>query len=289
MECFETGGLVLRSIESLTEESVTSVRNLQQILVVQGTQIACKFRNIKPKGRKWFGSISLNHQNLLDKVWEKSAETVINALKDMETYDEEVVTNIKSILTQFTKTYSQLYDNWIREIRSNIHFTNDEFKIVLRWFTLSGLKALMKRNSIYYGNITTAEQKNLVSRYLTNWIERSVQSNAKYNKRYQLNVSQIQEAINARAELEKAYFIKRFDDLDRDLRKVEKIKKSLKIGDWAVGTVKNLFTYDANFYEFERSQRAEMGLPEFGGEGVDRRQEVVDGGYDNRAAEHEDE
>lgn len=72
------------------------------------------------------------------------------------------------------------------------------------------------------------------------------------------------------------------------------IKKSLKIGDWAVGTVKNLFTYDANFYEFERSQRSAMGLPEFGGGDVegnpvfDRRQEVIDGGYDNRPAADED-
>jgi hypothetical protein len=266
-----------------------SVRNLQQILIVQGTQIACKFRNIGPNGRKWFGSISLNHQNLLNKVWEKSAETVINALNDMETYDEEVITNLQSIITQFTETYSQLYDNWIREIRSNIHFTDNEYKIVLRWFTLSGLNALMKRDSIYYRNITTADQKNHVSRYLTNWIERSLQSNAKYNKRYQLNVSQIQEAINARAELEKAYFIKRFDVLDKDLKQVEKIKMSLKIGDWAVGTVKNLFSYDANFYEFERSQRTAMGLPEFGGEeAVGRRREVVDGGYDNRPAADED-
>jgi hypothetical protein len=53
MGCFsaESGELVLRSIESLTETSVgsTSIRNLQQIFVVQGTQIACEFRNIKPK------------------------------------------------------------------------------------------------------------------------------------------------------------------------------------------------------------------------------------------------
>ena len=71
------------------------------------------------------------------------------------------------------------------------------------------------------------------------------------------------EAINARAELEKNSFIQKFDKLDRDLRKVELMKKKLKIGDWAVGNVKNLFTYDADFFEFEREQRAAMGLPEF--------------------------
>ena len=52
---------------------------------------------------------------------------------------------------------------------------------------------------------------------------------------------------------------------------MELIKKNLKIGDWAVGNVKNLFHYDADFFEFERAQRAEMGVPDFDGRitGVD--------------------
>jgi hypothetical protein len=51
--------------------------------------------------------------------------------------------------------------------------------------------------------------------------------------------------------------------LDRDLRKLELLKKKYKIGDWNVGTTKNLFSYNADFFEFERAQRAAMGLPDF--------------------------
>jgi hypothetical protein len=296
-ECFPKGGVaVLRGLDTLTEitHGSTAVRNLHQVFVVQGTQIAYEFRNNAPKGAKWFARINYSHQNLLKKIWEKSAEMVLEALKEIEELEEEDAETIKTMLTRFTETYSRIYDIWIREIRSNIHFTEDEYKIVLRWLTLSGLTALMTRDSVYYRDVTTAEERNRVSGFLSQWIERTVEFNASNNRRYQLNVSQIAEAINARAELEKAHFIKKFDDLDKDLRKVELIKKSLKIGDWAVGTVKNLFTYDANFYEFERSQRSAMGLPEFGGGEVggnpafDRRQQVIDGGYDNRPAADED-
>ncbi len=82
------------------------------------------------------------------------------------------------------------------------------------------------------------------------------------------------------------------------------MKKKLKIGDWAVGTVKNLFSYDADFFEFERDQRAAMGLPEFsadvtGGAAGDQdrfgfyefaAQEIgMDDTSNHRAAQDEDE
>jgi hypothetical protein len=296
-ECFPKDGVaVLRGLDTLTEitHGSTAVRNLHQVFVVQGTQIAYEFRNIAPHGEKWFARINRSHRTLLHKIWEKSAAIVIEALKEIDELEDEDTETINTMLTRFTETYSRIYDIWIREIRSNIHFTEDEYKIVLRWLTLSGLTALMTRDSVYYRDVTTAQERNRVSGFLSQWIERTIEFNAANNKRYQLNVSQIAEAINARAELEKAHFIKKFDDLDKDLRKVELIKKSLKIGDWAVGTVKNLFTYDASFYEFERSQRSAMGLPEFGGGEVggnpvfDRRQEVIDGVYDNRPAADED-
>ena len=44
---------------------------------------------------------------------------------------------------------------------------------------------------------------------------------------------------------------------------MELLKKKYRIGDWNVGTTKNLFSYNADFFEFERSQRAAMGLPDF--------------------------
>jgi hypothetical protein len=112
---------------------------------------------------------------------------------------------------------------------------------------------------------------------------------------YQKTPEQIAEAINARAELEKAYFIEKFDKLEKDLRDVEKRKKALKIGEWSVGTLKNLFSYDADFFDFERGQRMAMGLPDFA-EGITGVAEGAapvlaerEAGYDHRAPVDEDQ
>jgi len=286
---------VLAGIDALTEKTTGSVgvRNLVQTFVVQGTQIASRFRHLRPAGRKWFHSVSRNHQLLLDKLWEKTSATVTNNLKELAELDDDEITTIRQILTQYTETFSHVYDTWITELRSNIHFTDAEYNIVLRWFTLSGLLALMSTDSIYYRDVESASEKTTAVNFFQTWIQQTIQSYAESTLRYQLTPAQVAEAIHARAELEKSYFIKRFDDLDRDMRAVEKIKKGLKIGDWAVGTVKNLFSYNADFFEFERTQRAAMGLTEFGvaetgGEHDQARQGVIDGGYNNRGAQDED-
>jgi hypothetical protein len=82
-------------------------------------------------------------------------------------------------------------------------------------------------------------------------------------KTYDLTTEQIQEMLNVRAEKEKAYFIQKFEKEDADLRKIELIKKKLKIGDWAIGNTKNLFNYNADFYDITRDQLAAMGVPDF--------------------------
>ena len=95
------------------------------------------------------------------------------------------------------------------------------------------------------------------------WLIDTLIKNAASVATYQLTREQIEEQLQIRAEKEEAYFIDKFDKLDRDMRQVELMKKRLKIGDWAVGTTKNLFRYDADFFEFERDQRAAMGVPDF--------------------------
>ena len=74
---------------------------------------------------------------------------------------------------------------------------------------------------------------------------------------------QIKERVAARIEKEKQMFIQKMDKKEPEMRKLELTKKKLKIGDWSVGTTKKLFSYDPEMFEFERSQRAEMGVPDF--------------------------
>jgi hypothetical protein len=145
-----------------------------------------------------------------------------------------------------------------------------------------------------YADATDSVRKVEAAKFHITWVCDAIINTIEFIGKYQKTPEQIAEAINARAELEKAYFIERFDKLDKDLRDIEKRKKALKIGDWAVGTLKNLFSYDADFFEFERGQRAAMGLPEFSGditglaEAELTRVAVQEEGYDHRAPADED-
>ena len=139
-------------------------------------------------------------------------------------------------------------------------------------------------------------------KFMADFLRTTLRATAARKRRFQLSAAEIEEAIEERAEIEKGYFINKLDVLDPEARRLELMKKRLKIGDWAVGTVKNLFTYDADFFEFERAQRAAMGLPEFGEEvtGVPAGAAPEDRygffslgggaeeGYDHRAAQDED-
>lgn len=71
---------------------------------------------------------------------------------------------------------------------------------------------------------------------------------------------QIREAIEDRTRRENALFTRKYDNLTPEEKQLEKTKKRLGLGDWAVGGTKAVFRYDEAMYEFERKQREAMGL-----------------------------
>lgn len=86
----------------------------------------------------------------------------------------------------------------------------------------------------------------------------------------------VREVLQIRAEKEKADVIKKFDDLSEDMRRVELLKKQLRMGDWAVGGSKKITQYDKEQYEVEREARARAGISDFitGGFGPEGPHEV---------------
>jgi hypothetical protein len=156
---------------------------------------------------------------------------------------------------------------WRKEIRPDSDFTKEEYIFVLRWSVFSGLLAILTPSSpLYAGTDVSVPVQNDAARFLCKWALNSLTSATADVETYQLTPVQVSEAIHVRAELEKAAFINKFDKFDRDLRNVELMKKKLKIGDWAVGTLNNLFSYDADLFEIESAQREAMGVPEFASE-----------------------
>jgi hypothetical protein len=291
----------LDSLKVITEEAVgnVAVRNLADIFVVGASQIAHGFKNTTPRSKKWFPTISRNHAELLDKIWKKAATVTTSTLSEMQKLEEDVQAVVKSVCEQFAPWFGAWLTVWRKEIRPDSDLTLGEYTFVLRWSVFSGLVALLTPSSpLYSGSGASVPMQHEAARFLCKWVLNGLTAATSDVKTYQLTPMQISEAIHVRAELEKAAFINKFDKLDGELRKVELMKKKLKIGDWAVGTLKNLFSYDADFFEFERAQRATMGVPEFAGDitGVaEGAEHIADPGVgmddtsNHRAQEDEDE
>ena len=279
---------------SLSPDGAEIIRNYSDTFVKEGTQIRYLFSITKPNGSKWFPKISRNHNGLLDKIWTKSFSSVLKATNALGDYTQETIDIIQASLDRYTAWFGTWLSVIGADIRSGVQLTSREFRLMIQWALVSGLNALFNESSPIYADATDSVRKVEATKFHINWVCDAMLNTIDLIRTYQKTPEQIAEAINARAELEKAYFIEKFDKLEKDLRDVEKRKKALKIGEWSVGTTKNLFSYDADFFELERGQRAAMGLPEFSGDitGLVEMEPVraaaAEEGYDHRAPADED-
>lgn len=239
----------------------TAARNILQLFVVGSEQISNSYSNTKPRINKWFPNPSKSHTELLEKIWDNVAETTSGAINELKSRRARGV--IINGLKRFSSWLGSWMNIWINEFRPSEDVHTYELVLLLRWVILTGMQSLLNEESPLYADAESADQTSESVQFMSVWIIGVLTKANKNLTTYQLSPEQIEEAIHVRAEKERAQFIKKFDDLDSDLRKVELIKKKLKIGDWSVGNVKNLFNYDADFFEFERSQRAAMGVPDF--------------------------
>jgi len=291
-----TIGLLGKMLDKISdnEDSTTVLRNYIDTFVKEGSQIRYLFTIINPNGSKWFPKISRNHNELLNKIWMKSFGSVTKATDALGEYPQETIDVIQASLDRYTTWFSTWLAVISADIRSGIQLTNKEFRLMIEWSLINGLLALFTDTSPIYADAGDSSKKVDANKFHVMWVCDAIVNTIELIGKYQKTPQQIAEAINARAELERAYFINKFDALDKDLKDIEKRKKALKIGDWAVGTLKNLFSYDANFFEFERGQRSAMGLPEFSSDITGLayvepgKVPVQEEGYDHRAAQDED-
>ena len=77
----------------------------------------------------------------------------------------------------------------------------------------------------------------------------------------------IKNLIEIRNEKERQTFIKDFDVLDDEMRRVELTKKYLGIGKWAFGASKAVYAYDPEQWDREQGERAKAGISDFPGMG----------------------
>lgn len=122
----------------------------------------------------------------------------------------------------------------------------------------------------------------------------------KYAKeRLSFNDQQLRNEIAVREEKERVSFIKKFDRLSDEMKRVELMKKQYGLGDWSVGGTRVIYAYDKGYYNLEMQKRMEAGVVDFPELLVDENgfrqfsdeQMEAEGGYDMdmQAGNHDDD
>lgn len=256
----------MKGLLTITENTTGSVcvRNLVRLFVTGGTQISTKFVNNKPNPAKWFSSVTLSHKQLIEKIWKEDSLITQRALDRINEYDEgdiEIVETIKTALDRFSSGLGAVLDIWNNEFRPGRGMTEEEYKMALRWTILSAILSLLTSSSPLYAGATSSTSVAKAIEFNKSWILDALDIYSKAVTKYQLTADQVRAAEEARAEMERNMFIADMDKQEREGRKLELIKKGLGIGKWAASRI--LSTLNPEGYEFEREQRARMGLPEF--------------------------
>lgn len=256
-------GGALDSLKLMTEtgSSHTICTNINTHFVVSASQVANKFKLKLIPIRKWFPKVNREHAENLKKIWEVLGAVVNTTVVQIEE-NEELVEVVSNVLRRFAATLGPIIQLWKRELRSTIGFTPAEYTQVLRWLIVHFLNALVNVNSVWYSDSPSASISTSSIEVIADWITLTLTASGNSLRKYMLSSDDIRSEVASRTEREKAMFIAKMDRQEQEMRKLELMKKKLKIGDWAVGS-KNLFKYNADMYEFERAQRAAMGLPEF--------------------------
>jgi ERCC4-type nuclease len=255
----------MAALKDLTE--TTNPATVADMFVVGAERLAQKYNKIDLRLNRWFNNISKTHKADLEDIWKKSSKVVVDSMDTYNNLGDSAKQVIDGVLKKGTAWLGPWLRNWKESFRPSPRpetLTVSEMIILLRWTVLHFMAALLTEESANYAAVP-ADVRGTVIRFFHGWLLESIHSRTHSRSAevlYNLDEKEIQDRILARKEAEKNMFIDKLDKMDKDMRKVELIKKSLKIGDWAVNT-KNLFKYDADFYEFQRQQRSQMGLPEF--------------------------
>lgn len=261
----ERVSIVLGYIGAITEQSVgnTALTNIRNALIAESEQISTGNVPDRVNATKWFHSVSKSHAELLGNIWTSLSKNANKYITQLDEYDDEEDT--ETLIRESMKAYSQWLGEWIDEwstlFRARVKFNETEYRTALKWAIFASILPLLKPNSAYYTAQSMNSESNAI-RFAAQWFLDTIENTYIYVQKYQLSPEKVREDIEARAEKERAMFIDKMDKKDRELRKLELMKKKYGIGDWAEGA-SNLNKLTERGYEFEYAQRREMNLPEF--------------------------
>jgi hypothetical protein len=164
-----------------------------------------------------------------------------------EAYQMRIVGVIQSFIEQLSELLKYKYTISFRQIRS------------------PDLLILYIKKLILYASFST-----LLAKQNGNVLFKLViqQLHKFYKERLSSSPEEIKNMIAMSDEVERVHVVKEFDILTDEERQIEKVKKMLGIGKWAVGGTKLIYAYDADYYDLERQRRLDAGIMDFPGLGM---------------------
>lgn len=232
----------------------------------QTTQKTASIQNYLYKGTKWFGKkMSARHAE----KFKTMIENVLGANSDTnKELNRPEIRALSSHITHKLSIYlGRIIKHWTTEMTafSVYGVTTEEKQYILRWLIFSSIEALLLTESPLYVEVPRDVEKMQIQKILLNWTEKTFLEARRQFDLFGLTAEEVQMAILDAREKEKNSVIKEIEDeKDPDLRAVALVTKNLKIGRWAIGTSKNLSTYNASFQDFLQEQRDRAGIADNG-------------------------
>ena len=311
---------VLAAVDRLTEEPVFQgpseinkhwvvglerlAQGFSEMVFGAGTWFGQNVGNAKPiqnylfGGKKWFGKkISGKHTE----KFEAMIQNVLGANTDTnkELGPAELRKPSSDITHRLSIYLGRIVLFWSSSMSafSVPGVTAEELRYILRWLVLSSIETLLLTQSPLYVGIPRDAERSQIQRILLGWTKKVFLEGRRQFDLFGLTAEEIQMAILDAREKEKLSVIKEIDDeKDPDLRAIAMVQKSLKIGRWAIGTAKNLTSYNAEFQDFLQEQRNRAGIVEDGIMAPKKKEDalgfdmsnVENSAYDTGEVEHED-
>lgn len=255
-------------------------------------------QNFLFNGTKWFGKkMSQRHTE----KFKTMIENILGANADTnKELNRPEIRKLSSEITHRLSVYlGRIIQFWTKEMSSFSVYgvTTEELQYILRWLVFSSIESLLLIESPLYSSVPRDTEKIQIQAILLRWTNQTFIEAKRQFDLFGLTAEEIQMAILDAREKEKNSVIKEIEDeKDPDMRAVALVTKNLKIGRWAIGTAKNLSSYNASFQDFLQEQRDRAGIADNGimkpkkedALGFDM-SKVEDSAYDVTEAQDEDE
>jgi len=212
-------------------------------------------------------NLSFDHLRTIEENILAPELAIVNRLKGqmsakVDTPAAAMVEAIRRKLAFFVDQLRQLIEFKNRITPRMVPGTNKTVDYIQK-ICLYGVLATLFSEQIGFGGMAMTQTIN--PRILLEFIEMTL---LKYSQeRLSFSDQDIKNLIEIRNEKERQTFIKDFDVLDDEMRRVELTKKYLGIGKWAFGASKAVYAYDPEQWDREQGERAKAGISDFPGMG----------------------